>query len=78
MVTATITSKGQITIPKAIRTKLQLKVGDRVAFEMNGDDEAVLKPLACSVDEVFGCLKSDAKLTVEQMDEAIASHWEKT
>ena len=32
MSTATVTSKGQITIPKEIRDLLRLKVGDRVRF----------------------------------------------
>lgn len=32
MSTATVTSKGQITIPVEIRTKLDLQTGDRVDF----------------------------------------------
>ncbi len=31
--TATITSKGQITIPLRVRQKLNLKVGDRLEFD---------------------------------------------
>ena len=32
MATATITSKGQITIPKSVRMKLKLEAGHRVEF----------------------------------------------
>lgn len=32
---ATITSKGQITIPQRIRQKLRLKVGDQLEFDEN-------------------------------------------
>jgi len=32
MTTATITSKGQVTIPKDVRTRLGVDTGDRVEF----------------------------------------------
>ena len=32
MATATLTSKGQITVPQAVRQTLGLQTGDRVAF----------------------------------------------
>lgn len=41
--TATMTSKGQITIPVDIRRRLGLKQGDRVAFEVT-DGTATLLP----------------------------------
>jgi antitoxin PrlF len=74
MVTATLTSKGQITIPKAVRQSLNLQTGDRVAFVMQGDNEAVLKPVTRSVDEVFGMLhrKGMKSRSVEDMNAAIA------
>ena len=40
-----ITSKGQITIPKAVRTALGLTDGDLVAFALE-DDRAVLRKIA--------------------------------
>ncbi|NQT93290.1 MAG: AbrB/MazE/SpoVT family DNA-binding domain-containing protein, partial [Lentisphaerae bacterium] len=61
MVTATLTSKGQITIPKAVRDSLHLHTGDRVAFVVHGDSEATLKPVTKSVDEVFGKLHSPSQ-----------------
>lgn len=74
MVTATLTSKGQITIPKAVRDSLNLRTGDRVAFVVRGDAEAILKPVTKSVDEVFGRLHSanQPRRSVEEMKSAVA------
>ena len=73
MVTATLTSKGQITIPKAVREALHLHSGDIVAFIVHGDEEAVLKPMTKSVDEVFGRLHTPGqpRKSIEQMKEAV-------
>ncbi len=73
MVTATITSKGQITIPKTVRSSLHLHTGDRVAFVVCGNGEAVLKPITRSVDDVFGKLfmKNRPSCSVNQMNKAI-------
>jgi antitoxin PrlF len=39
----TVTSKGQVTIPKNVRDALKIEPGTKVAFELTGDDEAVLR-----------------------------------
>ena len=39
----TITSKGQVTIPKHIRDALQLEPGNAVDFSVNRDGEVVLQ-----------------------------------
>jgi AbrB family looped-hinge helix DNA binding protein len=41
--TTTMTSKGQVTVPKAVRQQLGLQQGTRVAFVVEGD-HAVLRP----------------------------------
>jgi AbrB family looped-hinge helix DNA binding protein len=41
--TSTVSSKGQITIPQEIRTRLGLKEGDRVEFVIE-DDKTILRP----------------------------------
>ena len=38
---ARITSKGQVTIPKAVRDALGLKEGDSLLFEVKGDEVRV-------------------------------------
>jgi antitoxin PrlF len=39
----TVTSKGQVTIPKHIRDSLNLEPGSKVAFDVNSDGELVLR-----------------------------------
>lgn len=75
MITAALTSKGQLTIPKAIRDVLHLHTGDRLAFILHGDTEAVLKPVTKPVDDVFGRLHRTGQphKSVEQMKEAVAA-----
>jgi antitoxin PrlF len=41
---AKVTFKGQITIPKAVREALDIREGDSITFQIDGD-HAVLKPL---------------------------------
>lgn len=79
MLTAFINSKGQITIPKSVRNSLGLNPGDRVAFEVHGQSEVILKPLTKSVDEVFGKLSSShiAKKSVDEMNQAISDRLRK-
>lgn len=38
----TVTSKGQVTIPKPIRERLGIKPGSAVAFELTADGRVVL------------------------------------
>jgi AbrB family looped-hinge helix DNA binding protein len=54
-----ITSKGQVTIPKAIREHLQLKPGDRVEFFVHPDGSVVLLP-KLPVSVLRGMLKDAA------------------
>lgn len=44
MVTATLTSKGQITIPKEVREKLGLETGDRLVFDLGEDGVLAVRP----------------------------------
>lgn len=53
---ATVTSKGQITIPKAIREALRIKEKDRLLFFVE-DDRLILIPLRHRpLSELFGAL----------------------
>ncbi|PIP02733.1 MAG: AbrB family transcriptional regulator [Zetaproteobacteria bacterium CG12_big_fil_rev_8_21_14_0_65_54_13] len=71
---ATLTSKGQVTIPSSVRKKLHLHAGDKIDFSMISDTEALLRPVIKDVDAVFGCLKQASngiKATVTEMNAAI-------
>ncbi len=74
MVTATMTSKGQLTVPKEIRDRLGLEPGDKVEF-VRGDDSAVVlrKRRSVSVRELFRTLPEGAvPKGQEAIDGAIA------
>ena len=57
--TSRITTKGQVTIPKRLRTKLNLKAGDQVLFIDKGED-VILKPAKTLLD-LKGFLKTVKK-----------------
>ena len=61
METTTLTSKGQLTLPKAVRDKLQLKTGDRMRVEVTEDGRVVLEPATVDVLELKGMLPKPAK-----------------
>ena len=69
---ATMTSKGQITIPVAVRRKLRLKAGSKVDFIENKAGELVLKPRTGDIRELYGIVKYDGPpLSIEEINEAI-------
>lgn len=70
---ATLTSKGQITIPKEVRDALHLRAGDRLDFVLQGDGTLRVLPITGSVKRLKGLLpKPSRTLTLEEMDAAIA------
>ena len=69
----TLTSKGQLTMPKEIRDKLNLQPGDKIRFVMLDDGTLYGIPLNRSLKDLKGILpKPERALTIEEMDEAIA------
>jgi antitoxin PrlF len=49
--TATVTSKGQITIPKEIRRFLKIRPGDSVDFFVESDGRVVMKQATLDIEE---------------------------
>jgi antitoxin PrlF len=43
---STLTSKGQVTLPKTLRDRFGLKAGSQVEFALNAAGEIVVKPVA--------------------------------
>lgn len=74
MSTATMTSKGQITIPKDVREEMGLTPGTTVTFTRNESGDYVLTTRRHSVLDLFGTLRGDGlPATLDDMDEAIAA-----
>ena len=69
---ATITSKGQLTIPKAIRERLNLHAGDRVEFYVDENGHVEIVPITASVTALKNILPPPPKAaTLEEMEDAI-------
>jgi len=73
--TSTLTSKGQVTIPRKIRERLGLKVGDRLEFRIDALGKLLVEPEPASkvgrVPGLLSHLAGDRSVTVEEMDEGI-------
>lgn len=73
MATATITSKGQITIPVEVRNALRIDAGDRVEFVEVGPGRYEFIAATRSVTALKGMFgKSKKAVSVEDMNAAIA------
>lgn len=66
---ATLTSKGQTTIPKEIRDSLSMKAGDRMTFTLMPDGTVVMRVKTKSVTGLAGVLhkKGRKPVPVEQL-----------
>lgn len=74
MATATITSKGQITIPAQVRIDLGLTAGDRVDFIRMEDGHYAVVPASHSIRSLKGIVPRPAKpVSLDDMQEAIAA-----
>lgn len=73
MATATVTSKGQITLPKSIREHLRLDTGDVIDFIVNDEGEVIVRPITGDIMDLKGILHQPgrAPLSIEEMDAAI-------
>lgn len=71
MATATMTSKGQLTVPKEIRDRLGLKPGDKVDFvPVAGAGVTMRKRRRLSLEEALGSLPTNGvTATLEQMEQ---------
>ncbi len=74
MTLATITRKGQTTIPKKFREHLKLRANERIAFELRGE-ELVIRRAGASIDELAGSLKSPQPYGGKKAEQdAVAAH----
>ncbi len=66
---ATLTSKGQTTIPKEIRDSLGMKAGDQIAFTLMPDGTVILRVKSKSLLDLAGALhkKGRKQVAIEQM-----------
>jgi AbrB family looped-hinge helix DNA binding protein len=72
MSTSILTSKGQTTIPKDIRKRLNLLPGDRLEFVIDEDVRVLVLSASIDASELAGMLKPPVRpVSVEDMNRAI-------
>ena len=72
---ATVTDKGQVTVPKEIRDKTGITPGSRLDFEVQDDGTLRVRVLARGAANLFGLVHRPGiePRSIEAMDEGIAS-----
>jgi antitoxin PrlF len=65
-----MTTKGQVTAPRAIRDRLGLKAGDKIAFTLLSDGTVVMRPKTRRLSDLAGSLTrpGQPEVTVEDMN----------
>ena len=58
---AKVTTKGQITIPKVIREKLELKEGSKIIFLQRGDDIVIKNSAMLALEKIQKEFEGEAK-----------------
>lgn len=73
MPAATVTSKGQVTIPKAVREILRVGEGDQVDFILTERGDVIVRGVSLDVRELKGLLKRSGRraVSVEEMNKAV-------
>jgi antitoxin PrlF len=72
MTTTTLTSKGQLTLPKSIRDRLRLRAGDRLEVSLREDGIILMEPVTVDVHHLKGILPAPAvPVSLEDMEDAI-------
>ncbi len=73
MTTATVTSKGQVTIPAEVRRRLGLHAGSRLTFVPNESGGFEVHAETGSIRDLEGCLPAPrGPVSIEDMNAAIA------
>ncbi|WP_225908800.1 AbrB/MazE/SpoVT family DNA-binding domain-containing protein [Pseudomonas lactucae] len=74
MATATLTSKGQITIPVQVRSALGLETGDRVEFVEMEEGRFSIIAASKTVQDLKGLIRKPAEaVSIDDMNRAIAA-----
>ena len=72
MTTATISSKGQVTIPKIIRSRHHLEAGDKIEFLEDEQGVVTILPVTQSVTKLKGLIAKPKKpVSIEDMKQAV-------
>ncbi len=72
---ATVTDKGQVTVPKNIRDQLHIATGSKLDFEVADDGSMRVRVLVRGPDNLFGLVHRPGikPLSIKEMDEGIVA-----
>ncbi len=70
MKTSTVTAKGQVTIPAAIRERLGIRPGDQVRFSCQ-DDNIIIRPVVQDIEAAFGLVNAERSASPDDLKQAI-------
>ena len=73
---ATVTDKGQVTVPKEIRDRLGIEPGVKLDFQIEPDGSLRVRPLKRGAAGLYGLLRDPRRSasSVVEMDEAVGRH----
>ena len=72
MATATVTSKGQVTLPREVRASLGVTAGDRLDFVRLEDGNYAIVPASHSIRSLRGIIpRPKTPVSLEEMEAAI-------
>jgi AbrB family looped-hinge helix DNA binding protein len=76
MAIATLTTKGQVTIPKSVRELLHVGAGDQVDFVVTDQGDVVVRSVSVDIRGLRGMLKRPGRrrVSVDEMNAAILRH----
>ncbi|MCY4045884.1 MAG: AbrB/MazE/SpoVT family DNA-binding domain-containing protein [Cellvibrionales bacterium] len=71
MTSATVTAKGQITVPAAVRKALHIEAGDRIEFVEVAEGKFEILAASKDAKQLKGMISTNKKISIEQMNQAI-------
>ena len=73
MATATVTSKGQITVPASVRSALNIEAGDRIEFVETEEGRFEIIAATKDASMLKGIIKTNKRVSIDDMNSAINS-----
>lgn len=72
---STLSTKGQLVVPKEVRDFLRVRPGDRIDFVVRDDGQVTIRPAVVDIHELRGLLHAPgrAPVSVEEMNRAVRS-----
>lgn len=70
---STLSTKGQLVVPKEVRDFLRVRPGDRIDFVVRDDGQVTIRPAVVDIHELRGLLHAPGRepVSVEEMNQAV-------